>query len=245
MNKAAVCSLCLLCITTTAYAGPADYLYTPHIEYGERELDIKYGNASTATGAAVQAASIGLGYGVSEYWFTEGYLKQKRGAAGDSTYVEWENRFLIAPEGVKAVDVGWVTELEMPLTKGQPWEFRMGPLFQKRLGDFRLNGNVIFERAFGAPDEHGTAFATNLGYQWQARYHGKNGIDFGVQGFGEVGAWNRWSTSNQQNHRAGPVMYGKVNLASHVSIKYNAAWLFGLSGGAPDHTFRLQLEHEF
>ncbi len=245
MHKVAVFSLCLTFVAATAHAGPADYLYTPHIEYGERELDIKYGNASTATGSAMQAASIGLGYGVSEYWFTEGYLKQKRGAAGESTYVEWENRFLLAPEGSHPVDVGWVTELEMPLTRGQPWEVRVGPLFQTKMGDVKLNGNVIFERAFGAPDEHGIAYATNLGYQWQARYHGKNGIDFGVQGFGEVGTWNHWSASVRQNHRAGPVLYGKVKLAHEVSIKYNAAWLFGMSAAAPDQTFRLQLEYEF
>ena len=28
----------------TAFAGPADYVYTPTVEYGEREIDFKFGS---------------------------------------------------------------------------------------------------------------------------------------------------------------------------------------------------------
>jgi hypothetical protein len=60
-----------------------------------------------------------------------------------------------------------------------------------------------------------------------------------------MGKWNDWAPADEQSHKAGPAIFGKVHLPEHAAIKYNAAWLFGLSNGAPDNTFRLQAELEF
>lgn len=234
-----------LVLSPLCNAGPADYVYTPHIERGELELDIKYGAATSNAGVRPQAASIGLGYGVTDHWFTEGYLKQKHSAGGDSTYLEWENRFLlVGGEGTPA-DIGWVTELEAPLTKGAPSELRVGPLFQSKLGKLQLNGNVIFERAFGGADEDSVSQVTNIGYQWQARYRAGGAFDLGIQGFGEMGKWDQWSKMAEQNHRMGPAVFGKLALGEHQAIKYNATWLAGVSDAAPKTTLRMQIEYEF
>jgi hypothetical protein len=234
-----------LLLSSLCKAGPADYVYTTHIERGELELDIKYGAASSNAGVRPQAASIGLGYGLNDHWFTEGYLKQKHTAGGDSTYLEWENRFLLVGGEGAPVDVGWVTELEAPLTGGAAWELRAGPLFQSIYGKLQLNGNVIFERAFGGTDEDSVAQTTNIGYQWQARYKAGEQFDFGVQGFGEMGKWDQWDKMAEQNHRMGPAVFGKLPLGEDEAIKYNAAWLAGLTDAAPDTTFRIQIEYEF
>ncbi|MBA4381011.1 MAG: hypothetical protein C0406_00450 [Sideroxydans sp.] len=237
--------LASLVLSPLCIAGPADYLYTPHIERGELELDVKYGVASSNVGAHPQAASIGLGYGVTEYWFTEGYLKQKHAASGDSTYLEWENRFLLVGGEGAPVDIGWVTELEAPLTSVAPWELRTGPLFQSTFGKLQLNGNVIFERAFGGADEDSVGQVTNMGYQWQVRYRAGGAFDLGAQGVGEMGKWDQWSKAADQNHRMGPALYGKLALGEGESIKYNAACLVGMTNAAPKATLRMQMEYEF
>lgn len=239
-----MCSAALV-ISPLGIAGPADYVYTPHIERGELEMDIKYGSASSNAGVRPQAASIGLGYGVTEHWFTEGYLKQKHNAGGDSTYLEWENRFLLVGGEGETADIGWVTELEAPLTKGAPSELRVGPLFQSKLGKLQLNGNVIFERAFGGADEDSVSQVTNIGYQWQAIYRAGGSFDLGIQGFGEMGKWDQWSKTAEQNHRMGPAVFGKLALGEHQAIKYNATWLAGVSDAAPKTTLRMQIEYEF
>lgn len=226
-------------------AGPADYVYTPNIERGELELDVKYGTATAGNGVRPQAASIGLGYGVSEQWFTEGYIKQKHGSGGDSTYIEWENRFLLSGPDESDMKLGLVTELEMPVTRGVPRELRVGPLLQIRHDQLQWNGNLIFERAFGGADEDGVAQVTNLAYQWQAKYHWMQAMGLGIQGFGELGKWDRWSRRSEQNHRMGPAVYGRFALTEHQVIKYNTAWLFGLTGAAPRATLRFQAEYEF
>lgn len=227
------------------FAGPADYVYTPTVEYGEREIDIKYGTATPLAGNRVQVASLGVGYGVKEYWFTEVYLKQERNGTQDFTLTEWENKFQLSETGKYLVDFGLITELEAPLSGHAPWELKLGPLLQTEFGKLQLNGNLLFERAFGMADEDGAPFSTNLGYQLQVKYRWQPTFEFGMQAFGELGKWNHWSKQTDQNHRIGPAAFGKFALGNRQSIKYNAAWLMGASSAAPNHTFRMQVEYEF
>jgi hypothetical protein len=62
---------------------------------------------------------------------------------------------------------------------------------------------------------------------------------------GEMGKWNNWDESKEQNHRLGPVVYGEIEFDEKRELKFNAAWLFGVSEAAPDNTFRMQVEYEF
>lgn len=222
-----------------AFAGPADYVYTPAVAQGEREFGIKYGAAPLAV------AAVGMGYGVSEFWFAEVYLKRERIGSQEATLAEFENKFLLTETGKYAVDIGLLAELEAPLSGLAPWELRVGPLFEKGYGKLQLNGNLFFERAFGRADESGIPFCTNLAYQYQVKYRWKPVVEFGMQGMGEVGKWDNWSRRAEQNHRMGPALFGKFALGNRQAIKYNAAWLFGVSAAAPSHTLRTQLEYEF
>lgn len=230
----------------TACAGPADYVYTPTVEYGEREIDLKYGEASPRAGnPSAQGASIGLGYGVREHWFTEVYLKHERIGNQDANVAEWENKFQLTETGEYPVDLGFITELEAPLSANTPWEINAGPLLQTEFGKVQLNGNLLFQRAFGMPDEHGAPYVTNFNYQWQAKYRWTRPLEFGLQGIGGMGKWNNWSSQSSQSHLAGPAVMGKFLLGGRQSIQYNAALLFSASRAAPNNTFRMQVEYEF
>jgi hypothetical protein len=237
--------LCAIVSTQDAYAGAADYVYTPAVEYGEREIDFKFGTTSPVAGDRMQGISIGYGYGAKEYWFTEVYVKQEREAGGIANLAEWENKFQLTDTGEYPVDVGLITELEAPLSANTPWEFKLGPLFQTEFGKLQLNGNLLFERAFGAADESGVPYSTNFGYQWQVKYRWQPVLEFGVQGFGDMGKWNDWDKQADQSHRIGPAVFGKFALGDRQAIRYNAAWLFGTGNAAPDNTFRMQIEYEF
>ncbi len=248
--RAFMLCLAVLCLTATlnigvAFAGAADYVYTPTVEYGEREIDVKFGAASPVAGNRVQGASIGFGYGAKEYWFTEVYLKQERTGSNIANLAEWENKFQLTDTGEYPVDVGLITELEAPLSASTPWELKFGPLFQSEFGKLQLNGNLLFEHAFGKADESGAPYNTNFSYQWQAKYRWETVLEFGVQALGDLGKWNDWSSSSQQSHRIGPAVFGKFALAGRQAIRYNAAWLFGTGNAAPNHTFRMQVEYEF
>jgi hypothetical protein len=227
-----------------AVASPADYIFTPTVEYGEREIDFKNGSARQKDGTLAQASSIGFGYGAKEYWFTEIYLKQERSGNQIVNIAEWENKFQLTETGKYPVDIGFITELESPLSNNAAWEFRTGPLLQTEFGKLQLNGNLLFTRAFGKANG-GVPYTTDFNYQWQAKYRWKGVFEYGLQGLGEVGKWNAWNSSADQIHRAGPAVFGKLALGNRRAIRYNAAWLIGTSSAAPDNTLRMQVEYEF
>jgi hypothetical protein len=237
----------LLLHGVAAYAdiSPADYIYLPAVEAGERELDIKYGSYSPVAGAGMQAGSVGFGYGVNARWFSEIYLKRENTGGTGTTLAEWENKFQLTETGEYPIDLGFITELETPINGKAPYEIRLGPLLQSEFGKLQLNGNLLLTRVFGAADESSPPNTTNLLYQWQIKYPLSVPLDVGVQGFGAVGKWNQWDPPNQQDHRIGPAIMGKFSLGGRNIIKYNAAWLYGASVMAPAHTFRVQVEYEF
>jgi len=236
--------LWLVCIDPV-FASPADYVYAPNVEYGEKEVDTKFGSSRQRDGTYAQAASIGFGYGAKEHWFTEFYLKQESSGNQNNNLAEWENKFQLTETGEYLVDAGLITELEAPLSGNAPWEFKFGPLLQTEFGKLQLNGNLLFERAFGKADESGIPYTTNFSYQWQAKYRWRPAFEYGLQGLGETGKWNNWDAPADQVHRIGPAIFGKISVGHRQAVRYNAAWLMASSSAAPSHTFRMQIEYEF
>jgi len=239
--------LCLGAMSASiAFAGPADYVYTPTVEYGEKEIDFKYGSARQPDGTLSQVTSLGFGYGATESWFTEIYLKREKEGETGLNIAEWENKFQLTETGKYPLDIGLITEFEAPVNNSNElFEFKFGPLFQTEFDKFQLNGNLLFERKFGRHVAGDPPYITEMGYQWQVKYRWQPTLEFGAQGIGELGEWNNWENRDQQIHRVGPAIFGKVALGHRKAIKYNAAWLLGTGKAAPDHTFRMQVEYEF
>ncbi len=234
----------LLCLQN-AYAGPADYVYEPKVEYGEKEIDFKFGQASRrAPDDDLQAAaSLGFGYGATEHWFTEFYVKWEQPASESMKYeaLEWENKFQLTETGEYPVDVGFIAEIERPRDHDEGWEVRIGPLFQTEFGKLQANVNLLFTHNFDAAISSPTQF----GYQAQLKYRWKPAFEFGLQGFGDMGDWDHWGGGDLQSQRFGPAVFGRLGVGTHRAVRYNAALLFGTTNGAPKQTFRLQTEYEF
>lgn len=227
----------------SGHAGPADYVYTPTVEYGEKEIDFKAGTSRKDENPRETAASIGFGVGATEWWFTEVYLKYKKANNETTKYdaIEWENKFQLTETGKYPVDLGFLLEIERPKDHAEGWEVKWGPLVQTELGKVQLNGNLLFKRAYRAE----SSTQTELLYQWQAKYRWMPQFEIGLQGFGAVGKWNNWDAPDQRAHRAGPAIFGKLPLGEKRALKYNAAWLLATSKAAPDQTLRTQVEYEF
>jgi len=226
-----------------AIAGPADYVYTPTVEYGEREIDFKSGTKKPDNDPRESAASIGFGYGVTEFWFTELYGKYKRAGGNGTAFdaLEWENKFQLTQPGQYPVDIGFLTEIERPQDRDEGYEIKFGPLFQKDIGKTQLNLNILFERNYRAAQSN----PMRLGYQWQAKYRWMPQFEFGAQGFGDVGQWNRVAPRAEQSHLFGPAIFGKIALGGRHAIKYNAAYLIDAGDDKHSQTFRTQVEYEF
>lgn len=231
--------------SAAVYAGPADYVYMPTVEYSEREIDLKFGSASYADGHHRTDTSLGYGYGATEYWFTEAYFKRKVNGNVDVTYFEWENKFQLLETGKYPIELGLITEIEAPVSQSGAWEVKVGPLLQTEFGKLQLNANMLFERKYSS-DGSGVQYPTEALYQWQIKYRLQPEFEFGAQGFGALGEWDAWVNSKAEEGRSiGPAIFGKVAVGNNQAIKYNAAWLIGTGVASPERTLRMQVEYEF
>ncbi len=242
LHPALAAGLLALC-ARAALAGPADYVHTPTVEYGEREIELKAGRASFGDGSHEQAAKLALGLGATPWWFTELYVGFEGGSGTSTKYesVEWENIFQLTERGKYPFEAGVLLEIERPRDHAEGWELRYGPLLQTELGRVQLNGNLLFESHPRAE----TPGATELDYEWQVKYRWQPAFEFGMQGFGELGPWDNWDPAAEQSRKLGPAVFGRVPLAGRQALRYDAAYLVGTSAGAPDRTLRLRLEYEF
>jgi hypothetical protein len=241
----AALALSTVLLPTHTIAGPNDYVVTPIVEAGEREIDFKAGTAKLREDTRSSKESIGLGWGATSWWFTELYAlwKKESGSPHQFDAWEWENKFQLTETGKYPVDLGFLFEIERPQDRSEGYEYRWGPLLQADLGDkVQSNLNVLFEKHIRSEETS----EAELGYQWQLKYRWRPTMEFGFQGFGNIGPWQHWLASSEQAHIAGPALFGRIKTGEgRQAIKYNAGLLFGLSDGAPSNTARLQVEYEF
>ena len=232
-------SLCL----SVAHAAPNDYVRTPIVGEGEKEIDFKWGAARLRDGSSETATSLGLGWGATSWWFTEVYGKWHRepGAPGGFDAWEWENRFQLLETGRYPVDLGFLVEIERPKDRAEGYELTYGPLLQAEWGAVQGNLNVLWQRHVRASE----MFNDELLYQWQLKYRATEVLEWGAQGFGALGQWDHWAPSSEQQHQIGPAVFGKVRAGSRMAVTYNAALLFGATHATPRSTLRLQAELEF
>jgi len=165
-----------------ALAGPSDYVRVPAVEYGEREIDIKYGTEKmkdSEGGERESAGSLGFGYGATPWWFTEAYVKYEKEGSSKTKYdaFEWENKFQLTETNKYFADVGFFVELEVPKERHEEgYEIAFGPLFQFDTGPLRWNLNPVFEKLV-----HSRALLVNIDYPLgMAAYHHLSAVALGV-----------------------------------------------------------------
>jgi hypothetical protein len=238
-----VCVLSPLLMPALSRAAPDDYVRTPIVEEGEKEIDFKWGVEKRRDISSGTATSIGFGWGATSWWFTELYGKWHRepGERFGFDATEWENRFQLTETGKYPLDVGFLLEIERPKDRAEGYELTYGPLLQKEWGPIQGNLNLLWERHVRASEP----FDTELHYQTQLKYRASEQLEWGAQGFGSLGRWDHWAPSSEQEHQFGPAIFGKIRTGGKQVIKYNAAVLFGLTHASPRTALRFQAEYEF
>lgn len=240
----AALALCCLALPSVSRAGPSDYVLSPIVEEGEREIDFKAGTSKLRDGTHESKESIGFGLGVNAWWFTELYAiwHKEPGIAQSFDAWEWENKFQLTETGKYPVDLGFLLEIERPRNRDEGYEYKWGPLLQADVAtNVQANLNLLIEKHIRAVEPQQAA----LGYQWQLKYRWHPELEFGAQGFGDLGRWDHWAPRSEQSHVAGPALFGALRVGTRQKIKYNAGLLFGMTDGSPRNTLRLQAEYEF
>lgn len=219
------------------------YMVTVYDVEGQASVDYKYWNAHYKDRPTRAAPELGFAYGVTSRWYTELSASwfQIGGKQTRYTGVEWQNDFLLT-QGQYAWDVALHTVIERPRDRADGYFLEIGPVFQTEYWRTQFNFNVFFQREF----DNGQQNDTELVYQWQVKHRWKSWLQPGLQGFGEVGKWNEWLPRGRQSHRAGPAVFGYVDVGPRGhQIKYEAAYLIGQNSNRPARSFTMRVQYIF
>jgi hypothetical protein len=236
-----VIALIVTC-SNVAFAGPGDYVASTYDNDHQTEIDFKFGSVIKSGQGRESEASIGLGYGVTRQWFTELYKAYARtgdnGTQPDAW--SWLNAFLLT-HGQYPFDLGFYTEIERPHDHSEGYNIKFGPMLQTDFSKTQLNANLFFDRNYRAD----SSSDMQLSYQWQVKYRWQSKLQPGLQGFGELGKWDRWASHDQQSHRFGPALFGTFELGGKQVLRYDAAYIIGTSDAQNSKTFRTRIQYEF
>ena len=223
-----------------AAADPGYYVVTVYSDPGVKTVDLRYWTVQPKGGGLVIWPEVGLAWNVNSRWYTE-LLASWIGWSGAATRlsnVEWQNDLLLT-QGELPFDLALHTLWVSPqIASGDSLEF--GPVFQTDIDRTQVNFNVFFERYFGAQ----SARPTQLKYQWQLRYRWRPALNFGAQGFGELGPWNDWAPHDLQSHRAGPALFGSFGVGPGT-IGWQAAYLVGKTYGQRGQMLSFRVKYDF
>lgn len=234
--------LSLLIVTQAVFADPDDSIFTTYSDDGEHQIDFRIGSTRQSGQPTQSASTIGFGYGINDDWFSELYVGWTRSGSDNTDFdsAALQNTFRLT-NGQYPVDIGLYTEVEYEADRTAGYQLTFGPLLQSDIGLTRVNFNLLFSRDYLADFPN----PMQLAYQWQIQHHWNFPVDFGLQGFGEVGPWNHWAPRDQQSHRIGPAIYGHIRMGENQMLKYNVGLLFDVFDGQTATTLRAQAIYAF
>lgn len=222
----------VVALSGAASAG-VDKVYSPYVEMGELELETRgiYVQDDDDAVDGTQKIKLGLGYGLNQRVFLEGYLivEDEPGESAEVEAVEVEAKFQLSEAGEHWLDYGMLVELEKELEE-EVWELKTGPLLSKDFGSFTTTLNLFAEYKFGA-DVDGHEIET-LG-SGELRYRWKPELQLAAQLY-----------ADEDTVAAGPVLFGETHLAK-AKVAWDLGVMFALNDETPDSILRWQMEFEF
>jgi hypothetical protein len=191
-----------------------------------------------------QGYEFSTAYGVTDFWKPELdlVLEQRKGRDLKADAIEVENTFQLLPTDAYFVNAGALFSYGASL-RDDLHALEFGPLVQLPIGPLTNTANGFFEKQFGDDRETSTV---GFEYAWQSVVDIARGLGLGFEAFGEIEKIaNDPPSLSEQEHRIGPVGLVGAELGKWGEIGLELGFLFGLTDGTADHTFKFNLEYEW
>ena len=224
----------------------ADFsVHMPEVVKGEREVEAAYTRSRDPSAALdnQQVYNLAVGYGVTNWWLTEleGEWEKPPKEDTELSEIAWENTFQLTEPGEHWVTVGVFAEYAWPQHSSDPPDIKLGPIFQVEYGTSVHTVNLFFEKQVGAHPADEVEFT----YAWQSRFRLTGSLDGGFEIFGAPGEVGKPLPYQEQDVRAGPVLYGEFKPSARTKVQYQFGYLFGATDATPDGTWKANIELEF
>jgi hypothetical protein len=215
---------------------------SPAVERGDTVMTFNghRTTGSTADRDAVGEYALEVGYARTSWWKTTiGWVwLDEPGGSPRSDAIAWENVFELTEPGGRWVDLGVLVKYGRLIDGGED-AAELALLAEKAIGRSSLVVNLVAARELDG--DAATAYAFALSWALPIR----DGLDAGIEWYGDVGEGSDVGRLQDRLQQAGPVLYGEIAGAAGGAFVFEAAVLFGLTSRAPDATLRLLLERKF
>lgn len=237
-----------LFISTEALAFPK--VWSPTVHKGEVELEYKisadFDHRDGFKNAGEQ--DFELGYGVTDFWFTEVEAEIDRaprdmnddGEEQNHPYeygaTSIENVIQLTEQGRYFVDLGVFFEYGWAAHHQDTDHLDAKILIEKQWGDFIHRLNINFEKETGGGEKK----ALEPGFSWQTLYRFRKELEPGFEIHSNFGPIKEQGPFQEQEHFIGPVVAGTI----YKKFKYNVGYLFGITDNTPAGELKCDLEWE-
>jgi high-affinity iron transporter len=221
-------------------ARAVDNIYSPIVH--EKEVEFEYSANRTFDGQRdknnVQTHEAEIAWGVNDRWKTEltGEFEKEPDESAIMSALLWENVIQFSEQGEHWLDSGVLLAYAHSWQSGAPDAVEAKLLLEKEWGKFLHQANLGLEQEIGSHATGGPARSFN----WSSRYRYNMHFEPGFEFQNDFGKGNETNNFNEQEHYLGPSAYGFIT----NNIKYEAAYLFGISDAAATGATRMKLEYE-
>jgi hypothetical protein len=218
-------------------------IYSPVVEGGERAVEVRSNRDfdSRADVSGAEDHKVEFEYAPNDRWLAEGLVTIERDPGGGRRVAEYafENIIALTPQGKYAADLGLLAEYAHGVGVDAHDAIELGLLAEKTWQRTVLTVNLVAEQALTSGSR------AELGYAARLRWRGREHFEPGIELHGELGHVGEYGSLGGHRHQMGPAARGRFRLGQHRALRYEAAWVFGLTSASPDSTARVQLEYEF
>ncbi|MDB5490826.1 MAG: hypothetical protein JWO78_675 [Micavibrio sp.] len=215
---------------------------SPVVNDGETTMELK-GEYDVDDRSALRGAwngKVNIAHSFTSFWSSEiETTVQQTGLSNarlDFSATEWKNKFQFTREKEFGFDTGMRITYSRN-TSGDQDSVEVKLLAAKTLGPTSHRLNLIGTRVVGNAPAH----AVSWGASWSSRYKITDAFQPGFEEYSAFGKIGNEQGFDKQDHRLGPVFYGKIN----DRVSYDAGYLVGLSHAAPDGTLKAILKYKF
>ncbi len=243
VTVAAMVAVFLLLDAAPAFA--LDKIYSPYVTKGEWEVEYRGSSTfdSNHDKNGIQSHQTALGYSPTDYWATELYSNFVRDP--ESTFhmegLEWENRFQLTEPGKYWMDFGLLASYIYAHERTNADALETKLLVEKDIGKFINIANIGFEQEVGSHAHSGPDFELLA----NSRYKYSPYLQPGIELQSNLGTAQARRHFENQEYYLGPAIYGQLPLQGLSKLKYELAYLAGLTDATSQSAIRLLVEYEF
>lgn len=235
-----ITALALALALPAAPAYALDKIYSPNAVKGE--VEVEYVGSTTFDSDHdknnLQAHEFELEYGLTNRLMLElsGSFEKQPDESLTSSSIGFGGRYAFFEPGENWVDSGLLLTYGRATHRADADAIEAKLLLEKQTGQFLHRANIGIEQEVGSHRENGAERVL----LWNSRYRYAAQFEPGFEIQSDFGKARDHLSFNQQEHFVGPAIYGA--LTPH--LKYEAAYLFGVSDAAPSSAARVLLEYE-